>query len=73
MWAATNSALCTPDNGHDRPVSLAMLRPPSQIAPIADVPDVIDYPRDVQPILDTLCVRCHGYEPTVAGGPRPAA
>ena len=60
----------TPDNGHDRPVSLAMLRPPSQIAPIADVPDVIDYPRDVQPILDTLCVRCHGYEPTVAGGPR---
>ena len=32
-------------------------RPPSKIEPIADVPDVIDYPRDVQPILDALCVQ----------------
>ncbi|MCH8042611.1 MAG: hypothetical protein IID44_02730 [Planctomycetes bacterium] len=37
----------------------ALRRPPSVIAAIDDVPDVIDYPRDVQPILDRHCVRCH--------------
>ncbi len=60
----------TPDNSYDTLVSLALRRPPSKIEPISDVPDVIDYPRDVQPILDSLCVRCHGYEATAAGGPR---
>ena len=34
------------------------------------MPDVIDYPRDIQPVLDALCVSCHGYEKTAAGGPR---
>ena len=48
----------------------ALRRPASHIEPIADVPDVIDYPRDVQPVLDALCVSCHGYERTAAGGPR---
>ena len=50
--------------------SIATSRPPSKIEPIAGVPEVIDYPRDVQPILDALCVDCHGYEKTAAGGPR---
>ncbi len=48
----------------------AVRRPPSRIEPIAGVPDVIDYPRDIQPVLDALCVSCHGYEKTAAGGPR---
>jgi hypothetical protein len=48
----------------------AVLRPPSRIEPIAGVPEVIDFPRDVQPVLDALCVSCHGYEKTAAGGPR---
>jgi hypothetical protein len=48
----------------------ALRRAPSPVQPIADVPDVIDYPRDVQPVLDALCVSCHGYEKTAAGGPR---
>ena len=60
----------TPDNSYDTLVSLAVRRPPSKIESIAGVPEVIDYPRDVQPILDSLCVRCHGYEPTAEGGPR---
>lgn len=47
----------------------AMLRPPSQIEPITDVPDVFDFPRDIQPILDKHCTGCHGYEETEAGGP----
>ena len=38
---------------------LAMERPPSAIEPFAGIPPVIDYPRDVQPILDRHCVRCH--------------
>jgi len=37
----------------------ALRRGPSPIEPIRDVPDVLDYPRDVQPILDRHCVRCH--------------
>lgn len=48
---------------------LAARRAPSKIEPIADAPDVFDFPRDIQPILDNLCVNCHGYEKTPAGGP----
>ncbi len=50
----------------------AMSRPLRRIEPIPDVPDVLDFPRDVQPILDRLCVECHGYEKTARGGPRAA-
>jgi hypothetical protein len=34
-------------------------RAPSRIEPVADVPPVLDFPRDVQPILDRHCVECH--------------
>ncbi|MDR2862452.1 MAG: hypothetical protein LBV54_01045 [Puniceicoccales bacterium] len=53
----------------------AFKRAPSPITPIADfrgidglgnklaaptgIPDVIDFPRDVQPIFDAHCIRCH--------------
>ncbi len=37
----------------------ALRRPPSRIEPIRDLPDVFDYPRDIQPILDRHCVPCH--------------
>jgi hypothetical protein len=49
---------------------MAVRRPASHIEPIPGVPEVIDFPRDIQPILDTLCVNCHGYTRTDAGGPR---
>lgn len=48
---------------------LAARRAPDRIEPIADCPDVFDFPRDVQPILDELCVDCHGYQATERGGP----
>ncbi len=48
---------------------LALARPASTITPIPDVPQVFDYPRDIQPILDSACVSCHGYEKTTRGGP----
>lgn len=50
--------------------TLAVRKPAARIEPIHDVPAVFDFPRDVQPILDTLCVDCHGYERTSRGGPR---
>jgi hypothetical protein len=48
---------------------MAMRRRPSRIEPYRDCPDVFDFPRDIQPILDGLCVDCHGYEKTARGGP----
>lgn len=38
---------------------LALGRPPREVTPIRDAPDVFDFPRDVQPILDRHCVACH--------------
>ena len=51
-------------------LTLAMVRPPSQIEPLEGIPGVIDFPRDVQPILDRHCVDCHDYEKGEEGGPR---
>ncbi|MBE0542447.1 MAG: hypothetical protein IH623_13890 [Verrucomicrobia bacterium] len=48
----------------------ALRRLPSRIEPIADAPDVFDFLRDIQPILNELCADCHGYEKTARGGPR---
>ena len=48
---------------------LATSRKPSRIERIADCPDIFDFPRDIQPILDNLCGDCHGYEKTERGGP----
>ena len=48
---------------------LAVARKPSRIERIADCPDVFDFPRDVQPILDKLCADCHGCQKTARGGP----
>ncbi|MCX7048880.1 MAG: discoidin domain-containing protein [Candidatus Sumerlaeota bacterium] len=51
------SRVKTQPAGGARP--LALTRPPSRIEPIADVPEVLDFPRDIQPILDRHCLRCH--------------
>ncbi|TWU33729.1 HzsA-related protein [Novipirellula artificiosorum] len=37
----------------------ALAKPAQKIQPIDDVPDVIDFVRDVQPILDQHCATCH--------------
>jgi hypothetical protein len=44
---------------HYRTDLKALKRPPARIEPIRDVPDVLDFPRDVQPILNKHCVACH--------------
>ncbi len=38
---------------------LALKRPPSAIQPFEGFPDVPDFQRDIQPILDRHCVACH--------------
>ena len=40
----------------------ALMRPPSPITPIPGIPDVFDFPRDIQPILDKHCLKCHDYD-----------
>lgn len=61
-----------PENYGRRRQPLATMRAPTVPAPVPGVPEVMDFPRDVQPVLDALCVTCHGYEKTDAGGPRAA-
>jgi hypothetical protein len=39
----------------------ALRRPPSPIQAFAGFPDVLDFTRDIQPILDRRCVECHNY------------
>jgi hypothetical protein len=45
----------------------ALARPPSRITPIPDVPEVLDFPRDVQPILDRHCLDCHDCDQRQGG------
>jgi len=48
----------------------ATRRAPSKVTAIRGAPDVMDFPRDIQPILDKHCVPCHGYQTTGKKGPR---
>ncbi|MFO7906127.1 MAG: hypothetical protein ACQESR_18455 [Planctomycetota bacterium] len=38
---------------------VALFRRPDRIEPITGMPDVFDFSRDIQPILDKHCVECH--------------
>jgi len=46
---------------------VASRRAPSKIEPIAGVPEIIEFPRDVQPILDKHCVSCHNPDKRSGG------
>ena len=60
---ATTCLGCHEQRTHTAPYGvagcLAARREPSRIEPYADVPDVFDFPRDIQPILDRRCLPCH--------------
>ncbi len=43
------------------------MKPVSRIEPIADIPEVTDYPRDIQPIWDEHCISCHDYDQRAGG------
>ena len=46
---------------HSRPEAtlLALHREPSRPTPFKDFPDILDFPRDIQPILNRHCISCH--------------
>jgi len=47
---------------HDFRQPVATLRDPSKIQPVDGIPDIFDFPRDIQPILDRHCLSCHDYD-----------
>lgn len=55
------SAAASPQAGQAA-TAQALHRPPQQIEPLADVPEVFDFPRDIQPILDRHCTACHNCD-----------
>jgi mono/diheme cytochrome c family protein len=62
---------CHEERGKTAPPGIrskAMRRPPSKIKPTIG-PGIYDFPRDIQPILDKHCLRCHGPTKTDKGGP----
>jgi hypothetical protein len=46
---------------------LATQHAPSRIQPLEGVPEILDFPRDIQPILDRHCVKCHNPDQPEAG------
>ncbi len=48
-----------PGTGHREGTLQALRRPPSVIRKFEGQPDVLDFQRDIQPILDRHCVTCH--------------
>lgn len=50
-----------------------LARAPEQIRPESWGTGQIDFPRDVQPVLDRHCVSCHGGEKGIAAGMDSAA
>jgi hypothetical protein len=55
-----------------RPKLAALARPASAITPVPGIPEVLDFPRDIQPVLDRHCLPCHDYtaHPRADRGPR---
>lgn len=41
---------------------MAMKRAPSKIKPFTEFPDVLDFNRDIQPVLNRNCVKCHNFK-----------
>ena len=52
----------TPDRTLGTKGVMATKRVPSKIEPFTGFPDVLDFTRDIQPILDRHCESCHNFE-----------
>jgi len=52
----------TPTAAHQKAITKVLNREPRKPEPIADIPEVFDFVRDIQPILDRHCVECHNQE-----------
>ncbi len=49
----------TPTAAHQKAIAKVLSREPRKPTPISDIPEVFDFVRDIQPILDKHCVSCH--------------
>jgi len=45
----------------------AMKKAPHKPQPLKGIPELFDFPRDIQPILDKHCIKCHGYDKRKGG------
>ena len=62
-----HEARTTAGSGQYRKPPRAAMRPASRIEPVAGVPDVLDFPRDIQPVLDRHCLTCHDTDKRAGG------
>lgn len=46
---------------------MALKGAPNKPKPIKGIPEIFDFPRDIQPILDKHCLKCHGYDKRKGG------
>jgi hypothetical protein len=46
---------------------IALTRPANTPEPLKGIPEVIDFPRHIQPILDRHCLNCHDYDKRQGG------
>jgi len=51
----------------ERSALLALKGPPSKVQKIRGIPEIFDFPRDIQPILDKHCLKCHDYDKRKGG------
>ncbi len=49
----------TPDSEDRGRLNFMMRKPPVDPLPVAGVPEIFDFMRDIQPILDKHCLECH--------------
>lgn len=49
------------------PPRLAFARPANKPRPIPGTPQIIDYPRDIQPVWDRRCLACHDVDKRCGG------
>ena len=52
----------TPTAAQQRAIAQVLNREPKKPEPVRDIPEVFDFARDIQPILDNHCVKCHNNE-----------
>lgn len=57
----------TPDNKFVSGRLMSLRRAPGRPEKIEGIPEVFDFPRDIQPILDKHCVKCHNYKERKGG------